>query len=538
MAIWNIKNIARVHLPPQGGAPSEPQEPQASEMEEEYIEEPDNQEEQNGSDDSNSRPQESNKSEEELEDGDESGSENGESEETDKPSSGEEGSSEEGSDADEASASASSAGDSEEDAEGDEVEGESSDSDSNSSEDGEDSSESDSSDDSSEEDSNSSENGDTSSASEEDSSSTEEDSSADSDSLSESDEDINEDGFQEEDDVSSMSSEERQKLLEAARQMLEEVEDRQAMESVKELSQDVQDILDNEALKDTGAYLVSPKVVDRFYRVEGSLDYSKEMLAKGLKDFGSLGVRLRNLFSDRRSRVIQTGLKKGKKISSRDLHRLSTDQAYGKMPRVWKKELEGRNIDAAISIAVDNSYSMFDRDRHLLAESLTMALGTTLHRMRVPFEMMGYTANNHYRGWDDTVRKYPVDINVIKTFEERQFDIKRCCFPKEVEITPDLDCLRIMAPRLLARPEPKKVMFVLTDGAPTTYGGCGLTLRLEESLKAYIEELRSRGVVVFGFGMEADLSSYYGEDFISVRSNSMEEFPRIVMEKLTRLLTD
>jgi cobalamin biosynthesis protein CobT len=89
-------------------------------------------------------------------------------------------------------------------------------------------------------------------------------------------------------------------------------------------------------------------------------------------------------------------------------------------------------------------------------------------------------------------------------------------------ITPDLDCLKWITPQLWVRPEEKKVLFVICDGEPTAYGA-GLTLRLRHSYKQYINACKEAGIKVFGFGIEANISEYFGEDWAYVTSSSLSD---------------
>lgn len=561
MAIWNISDVVRVSLPPEeaegsgGGAAEKP------EIDEEYIEppeQPDSQEqdssdggsssqEDSDANDSGSGPEESDSKEDsDPQQGSEEDAEEGSGEESDggvgdgqdpdtdsEPSSGEEEDSEEVQEpGTEEGAGEPSPVDPQEDAGGVDDE--------NSSAGGEESSEGDEEgtdgDESSGEPSKSSEDGDETSGEEGETSADGEETAEGGEEGSDPEEEGSDGGDFEENEVPQHSAEEQEEMRKALDRLRKELTSQAVLQGLQEVSADVQEVLDTVSKGQRLEYKVAPGVKDRLYRVDGGAQAAAAKLQQGIQDIGNLAVKLRRLFADNRSRVVHTGLKRGKRLSGKDVHRIHTDRAQGKVPRIWKREEEGVNLDSAVSIAVDNSGSM-QGDSAYMVERLTMALGTTLQRMRVPFEMMGYTAVDADGCAHGTkgVRDYPVDINVIKTFEERQFDVRRCIFPSECGITPDLDCLRIMSPRLLARPEPKKILFVLTDGEPTA---CGheLTVALMCSLKEHIQEMRRRGVVVFGFGIQADLHQYYGDDFVFVDANNMKDFPNLVIGKLTKLL--
>ena len=291
-------------------------------------------------------------------------------------------------------------------------------------------------------------------------------------------------------------------------------------------------------VKSHEVYLVASGVKEDFVKYLGDKDKCQQLLSQGLKDMGSLGVRLRYLFTSSSSTNTVTGLRKGKRISSSDLHRLKTDKASGKLPRVWKKELQARNTEIAISISIDNSGSMEGPKSHM-AEKLTMALGMTLQRMSIPFEMVGHTLlGSRLIG---NIRRQPVTLNIVKSYEERKFDIRRAKFPPSsyCGYTPDPDCLRVVVPRLLARREAKKLLLVFSDGEP--YLGSSRAPNATQITKDMITDARDRGIRVFCFGM-GNVGRYlrpiYGEDFVEIIPQKMNEMPKEVLKELTRILRD
>jgi cobalamin biosynthesis protein CobT len=185
---------------------------------------------------------------------------------------------------------------------------------------------------------------------------------------------------------------------------------------------------------------------------------------------------------------------------------------------------------AAVSIAIDNSASMSGQ-RITKAYQILGGLLYYLDKAGVPVEAAGFTAKDCY---DSDHRDAPVVISVVKTFDEpfKGHPVLRCHPPAYCNLTIELDCLKFLAPRLYKRPEGKKVLFVLSDGEPCT-GNSNLTRKLVVAYKEYIARLREVGIIVVGFGIDTDVTEYFGTDCINTQTNNLGEE---IVKKLTEIL--
>ena len=192
------------------------------------------------------------------------------------------------------------------------------------------------------------------------------------------------------------------------------------------------------------------------------------------------------------------------------------------------------NTESVVSIMVDNSGSMDRGNKGLYAQRMCIGLGKTLERMGIPFEILGFTTRNS-GGQKGGVRISPIHINEIKTFESR-FQPHRALFPYDVSSgNADMELMSIMIARLKDRPEPKKIFFGISDGAP-----CGNGYPNYDDLYAsMIEQAKQDGIYVYGFGIGsgARVERYYGKDCsTTIHTGNVKTFPATVMEQLTKLL--
>jgi cobalamin biosynthesis protein CobT len=185
-----------------------------------------------------------------------------------------------------------------------------------------------------------------------------------------------------------------------------------------------------------------------------------------------------------------------------------------------------------VALALDESGSMGHHDRIGIAARLAAGIATTLERARIPVEVVGYSSqgSSSHR----TIRTNPAVYNVIKSFEEPRLAAYKCV-PHLGGNNSDPDVLRLLGERLLARREPKKVLLFLSDGEPLN-GSVS-----SASKKAFTRELRlleSKGVIVFGFGMEANLGEYFTNpnNHVTVDAGHLKDLPRIMLKKLESIL--
>lgn len=275
----------------------------------------------------------------------------------------------------------------------------------------------------------------------------------------------------------------------------------------------------------SGPYMVAKGVVDEIsYASESSMDYAEGVKKVGISLLGTKGDLMTRLFvSQTKPHTIYN-----QRSGSFDAMTFFQDVSDSRMD-LYTEEIPGCLDKAAISFMMDNSSSMCGSIG--TAYALLSGFMHYLCKAAIPVEAVGFTADNcRNRMYRDT----RVILQIIKKFED-PYDgkaIRRCVPPRHLDQNAEVDCLRYMVPRLLKRPEGKKILFVVGDGQPCI--GCDeINEKLAYAYKEYLELCRKAGIIVFGFGINCDLSEYFGEDFLSVETSDMGD---IILKKLTEIL--
>jgi cobalamin biosynthesis protein CobT len=195
--------------------------------------------------------------------------------------------------------------------------------------------------------------------------------------------------------------------------------------------------------------------------------------------------------------------------------------------RVFSKVIPGLKIDTAVSIIFDLSGSMGRADQHnskaYFARLLGVALGETFTALNVPLEMIGFHNMQRFsctaeqlthinKGGDGiTVPRLPFQYLIFKAFHEPYKKVKtRMVGITGREQNADGEAVLAIAKRLHARPEKRKILFVISDGEPYCPG---LPIKKgEEHLREAITRVTNSGIEVFGIGMNhSTIGSFYGK---------------------------
>ena len=314
-----------------------------------------------------------------------------------------------------------------------------------------------------------------------------------------------------------------EKIERAVLKMLEDIED--------ELPEDTSIIdvlkknIDEIAAREPTPYMVHPSVKDVIkYKEEGSELNAHATKERGIKLLGTSGSKMTKLF---------VGLSRPRTVRNREEGRFDA-RTYISDPLDKRKDFytqkKGALLDkAAVAIMMDNSASMYK------VIDITYALLSGLHhylnKARIPSESVGFTAKNCN---NPEYRDKPVYLQIIKKFEDpwNAKAQRRCVPPKYMDQNAEVDCLRWMVPRLWARPEKKKILFIIGDGLPHI-GHKMLNKKLSIAYKEYVELCRKAGIIVFGFGINCNLSWIFGNDYQDITEGNMAD---ILVGKLKEIL--
>jgi hypothetical protein len=262
-----------------------------------------------------------------------------------------------------------------------------------------------------------------------------------------------------------------------------------------------------------GIYYVGPDVKDIITENNvSSLSYVNGLKSAGIKILGPAGTKMtRYMINLSRMRSIHNN--RSGKI---DMLSFNSDVHDNRM-NIFSREIPGSFEKAAVSICIDNSRSM----RKIIekAYSILAAILYYLDKANIPTEATGFTAQSCK---NDNFRDTPVLLSIIKRYTEafKGEAFQRCTPPQHLGVTSEVDCLKYAVPRLMQRKETKKILFVIGDGKPCLTNK-KLTEKNSKAYKEYIELCKKAGIIVVGFGIECNLSYFFGDDYINVTSDNM-----------------
>ncbi|CAG9216284.1 Aerobic cobaltochelatase cobT subunit [Paraburkholderia tropica] len=220
------------------------------------------------------------------------------------------------------------------------------------------------------------------------------------------------------------------------------------------------------------------------------------------------------------------------------LARLAVSPGYRTPFRVSTRA-SGR--DAAVTLLLDLSGSMAGRKIEL-ARLCAAALADALAQLGFDAEVLGYSsiespamrayteraAHTDLHGYNRFVER--LDLRVFKRFDAR--DLSGLARIECGHENPDGEALTWAAARLMARKARRRLLFVLSDGSPSTSDGDPAVLRSD--LHACVAEVREQGIELVGIGIQDDAVEAFYPHAVVVRK--LHELPAVAFATLSRLL--
>ena len=254
-------------------------------------------------------------------------------------------------------------------------------------------------------------------------------------------------------------------------------------------------------------------------RLRGFLDQQLSSL-QGV--VSRLANKLQRLLMAQQNRHWEYDLEEGMLDASR-LPRIIIDPMY---PLSFKREKDTTFRDTCVTLLLDNSGSM--RGRPIMVAAMCAdILGRTLERVGVKTEILGFTT----RAWKGGQARekwlaagkppQPGRLNdlrhiVYKAADEPWRRAKRNLglMMREGLLKENIDgeALTWAHNRIIARPEQRKILMVISDGAPVDDSTLSVNAGnyLEQHLRRVIEEIETRsGVELTAIGIGHDVTRYY-----------------------------
>jgi cobaltochelatase CobT len=263
---------------------------------------------------------------------------------------------------------------------------------------------------------------------------------------------------------------------------------------------------------------------------------------------GRLANRLQRQLMAQQSRAWQFDLDEGMLDAAR-LHRIVTNPLY---PLSYKQEKEMEFRDTVVSLLIDNSGSMRGRPITLAAMSADI-LARTLERCAVKVEILGFTTRA-WKGGQSRERWIaagkpvkPGRLNDLRHIIYKAADAPWRRTRKHLGLmlregllkeNIDGEALMWAHNRLIGRPEQRKILMVISDGAPVDDSTLSVNPGnyLEQHLRRVIQWVEDYSPVeLVAIGIGHDVTRYYKR---AVTIVDAEQLGGTMMDKLSELFDE
>ena len=221
-------------------------------------------------------------------------------------------------------------------------------------------------------------------------------------------------------------------------------------------------------------------------------------------------------------------------------------------PLTFKQERDTQFRDTVVTLLLDNSGSMRGRPI-MVAACCADILARTLERCGVKVEILGFTTRawkgGHAReAWLNALKPpLPGRLNDLRHIVYKSADApwRRSrrnlgLMMREGLLKENIDgeALAWAHSRLLARPEQRRILMMISDGAPVDDSTLSVNSGsyLERHLRQVIEEIETRSAVeLLAIGIGHDVTRYYRR---AVTVTDAEELAGVMTEKLAELFDE
>ena len=284
---------------------------------------------------------------------------------------------------------------------------------------------------------------------------------------------------------------------------------------------------------------------DESLRLRNQLD---NLIKPHISTIGKLANRLQRLLLAKQNTSWNFNLEEGMLDNAR-LHRVIANPGY---PLSFKQETENKFKDTVVTLLIDNSGSMRGRSISLAAICADL-IGSTLERCQVKTEILGFTTK-HWKGGDSKKlwiingnRSNPGRLNDIRHIVYKSADnswrrsrkyfgamLREGLLKENV----DGEALAWSHERLLKRSEERKILIVISDGAPVDDSTLSANREdfLDNHLRNIIASIENDSPVELqAIGIGHDVTKYYKN---ALTINRAEELGEVLLEELTKLFKD
>ena len=277
-------------------------------------------------------------------------------------------------------------------------------------------------------------------------------------------------------------------------------------------------------------------------RLRNQLD---NLIKPHLTTIGKLANRLQRLLLSKQNTSWNFNLDEGVLDTAR-LSRVVTEPGA---PLSFKEETDKEFKNTVVSLLIDSSGSMRGRSISLAAICADI-IGSTLERCSIKTEVLGFTTKN----WKGGESKKLWLTNGSPVSPGRLNDIRHIIFKnadnswrrarkyfgvmlREGLLKENIDgeALSWSFQRLLKRPEERKILIVVSDGAPVDDSTLSTNhpLFLDDHLRTIISSIEEDNQIeLLAIGIGHDVSKYYKR---AITIHRAEELGEVLLEELTEL---
>ena len=284
---------------------------------------------------------------------------------------------------------------------------------------------------------------------------------------------------------------------------------------------------------------------DESIRLRNQLD---NLIKPHISTIGKLANRLQRLLLAKKNSSWDFNLEEGILDNAR-LHRIIANPSF---PLSFKKEYETKFKDTVVSLLIDNSGSMRGRSISLAAICADI-IGSTLERCQIKTEILGFTTK-HWKGGDS--KKLWI-INGNESTPGRLNDLRHIIYKSAdnswrrsrkyfgamlreglLKENVDGEALSWSHERLIKRPEERKILIVISDGAPVD--DSTLSANREDYLDNHLREIiykieTNSSVELQAIGIGHDVTKYYKN---ALTINRAEDLGEVLLEELSKLFNN
>lgn len=282
--------------------------------------------------------------------------------------------------------------------------------------------------------------------------------------------------------------------------------------------------------------------IEELSRLEAQLIIKMAKLGGKTK---KLAAKLQNKLLSKKNRNFHYNFEDGI-LDPKKLAILIADPVY---PSIYRRLIEERNINTVVSLLIDNSGSMRGRPITVAAIS-ALILAIALEKCGVKVEVLGYTSADWKGGksrkkWVASgAPENPGRLNDLRHIIYKSADksLKKCrrnfgLMLKDGILKENIDgeALLWSYKRLITRPEPRKILMVISDGAPVDDSTLSANNAgyLEQHLKEVIARIEKTNIELFAIGIGHDVARYYKK---AVTIKDVNELDEVMFKNLAEML--